>query len=177
MIFSGLSCSILKIKSFNRGPEITAGLVGATPSDCASITKYPARKNAASLSGSVSGLPVVLNTQCKAGLVDVHNDAFEVRVKNKAFIPFVACCSVDENGGVQLNMADAFNYRKSIEGALYGSGDAYDLANYRFSEAVLNGSLCTDTGLLAAMLACAANRFFSQSSLELQVLSVLEFGA
>lgn len=119
-----------------------------------------------------------LNTQCKAGaLVEVHNEAFVLRVKNKAFTPFVACCSVDENGGLQLRMADAFNYRKSIEGALYGSGEAYAIANYRFSEAVLNGALCTDTGLISAILAAAANRFFSQSSLELKVLPVVELRA
>ncbi len=116
-----------------------------------------------------------LNTQCKAGaLVEVHNEAFVVRVKNKAFTPFVACCSVDENGGVQLRLADAFSYRKSIDAALYGSEDAYAIANYRFSEAILNGALCNDDRLLSAMLTCAANRFFSESSLDLQVLPVVE---
>lgn len=119
-----------------------------------------------------------LNTQCKAGaLVEVHNEAFVVRIKNKAFTPFVACCSVEENGGVQLRLADAFNYRKSIDAALYGSEDAYAIANYRFSEAALNGALCNDGGLLAAMLTCAANHFFSQSSHDLQVLPVVELRA
>lgn len=116
----------------------------------------------------------MLNTHCKAGaLVDVCNDVYTVRIKNKAFTPFIACLSIGKNGCIQMQVSEAFDYRKSIQSSIYGSGEACQPGNYRFCEATLSGSVGSLESLLSAMLASAANHFFSQSKYDLKELPTL----
>lgn len=116
-----------------------------------------------------------LNMHCKAGaLVEIYNDAYIVRIKNKAFTPFVASFSIDKNGRIQIRAAEAFDYQKSIQTIIYGLGETYRLDNYRFSELEVSGSPSTMGSLLSAILATAANHFFSQSKMDIQELPTLK---
>lgn len=116
-----------------------------------------------------------LNTHCKAGaLVEIYNDAYIVRIKNKAFTPFVACFSIDKNGRIQIRAAEAFDYQKSIKAIIYDLGETYKLDNYRFCMLELSGSPSTMRSLLSAILATAANHFFTQSKMDIQKLPTLK---